>query len=247
MERSQKISRNQGSDQNGQNSPDIRFISAIDCKPVDPPFLKLMTFDEFVEKNTESKEVKPDNNKKSKRHHKTNLSIERTEYDDSIRKKGIYRILDDKLACYITECQVEAEQIKKQKEQTAKKLSMVKALGRKNTVKVAMDDTDEDEVTMQKTSPEPRTTDLEKAAAKAQENVLGRQQEILLKKLIAFDSIEMADENANIKRRLYNLFFVWRAQGTQNVDLNDDDDDENPGRLTNDDKLQKEREEKIER
>jgi predicted GNAT family acetyltransferase len=75
-----------------------------------------MTFDEYVEKNTESKEVKPDNNnKKSKRHHKTNLSIERTEYDDSIRKKGIYRILDDKLAGYITECQTEAELLRKER------------------------------------------------------------------------------------------------------------------------------------
>jgi hypothetical protein len=57
---------------------------------------------------------------------------------------------------------------------------------------------------------------------------------MLLKKLINFDSIEMADENANIKRRLYNLFFVWRAQGSLAVNLNDDDEDENPGRTTKD-------------
>lgn len=67
-----------------------------------PPFICLMTLDEYMEKNTENKDIKPDN-KKSKRHHRTNLSIERTEYDDSIRKKGIYRILDDKLAGFITE------------------------------------------------------------------------------------------------------------------------------------------------
>jgi len=30
--------------------------------------------------------------------------------------------------------------------------------------------------------------------------------------LISFDSIELDDENDGIKRKLYDLFFAWRAQ-----------------------------------
>jgi hypothetical protein len=107
-----------------------------------------MTFDEYIEKNTENKEVKPENNKKSKRHHRTNLSIERTEYDESIRKKGIYRILDDKLASYITECQIEAEKLRATKDNNQKRINIVKSLGRKHTLNKTDDGSEDDEVTV---------------------------------------------------------------------------------------------------
>lgn len=110
---------------------DIRFLSAIDSKPIDPPFLKLISFDEFIAKNAEKTDIR--HQKKQKGQQKTSLSIEKTEYDESIRKRGIYRILDEKLMSYITEYQYEYEKIKDERNLERRKMTVVKTLGKKAT------------------------------------------------------------------------------------------------------------------
>ena len=125
------------------HNDEIKFVSTIDSKPISPPFLLLQSLADYIKNEKESKEVSPDKNKKFS----GGLSLEKTEWDDIIRKRGVYRLLDDKLRGYINDLEIEAVKIKALRDEESKKINFISRLSKKVKVKEEknLDETDDND------------------------------------------------------------------------------------------------------
>jgi hypothetical protein len=85
----------------GQSREQIKFVSAIDSKPVYPAYIKLLSLQKFLKLGQAEKQASQgiSSGKTSSNRQKTTSvrSIEKTEYDDMIRQLQGVKMLDNEL------------------------------------------------------------------------------------------------------------------------------------------------------